>query len=233
MKRSQINANIARAEENFARIGFALPSFASWSLEDWESKGDAARYLIEAGHGWDITDFAEGNFESKGLLLFTVRNGLLSQYAGNKPYAEKIMISRKDQLTPMHRHNIKVEDIIARNALTPGAYLMVKVFGSDLVGNLSGTGKVTVFLDGIASEVDPGTVIRLSVGESVTLFPDTFHAFWGEGGDMVIGEVSSVNDDRIDNVFAEPLARFAPVEEDEAVYRPLVNDHRGSAGGSY
>lgn len=233
MKRSQINANIARAEEDFARVGFALPSFARWSLEEWEQKGEAARYLIEAGHGWDITDFADDSFESKGLLLFTLRNGLMRAAAGNKPYAEKIMISRKDQLTPMHRHNVKVEDIIARNPLMPGARLAVRVVGSDSRGNMSGTGKVKIFLDGVADEVEAGTVIRLSPGESITLFPDTFHAFWGDGGDMVIGEVSSVNDDRTDNVFAEPLARFSPVEEDEAIYRPLVNDHSGSTGGAY
>ncbi|WP_375260687.1 D-lyxose/D-mannose family sugar isomerase [Palleronia sp.] len=231
MKRSQINANIAQAEEDFAKVGFALPSFASWTLEDWEKQGDAARYLIEAGHGWDITDFGGDEFDAKGLLLFTLRNGLLREAAGNKPYAEKIMITRKDQLTPMHRHNIKVEDIIVRNSLVPGAQLAVKVLGSNPEGKLSRTGKVRVFLDGIAGEVDPGTVIRLSPGESITLFPDTFHSFWGDGGDMVVGEVSSVNDDKSDNVFAEPLARFSPVEEDEAIYRPLVNDHPDSAGG--
>ena len=29
-------------------------------------------------------------------------------------YAEKIMISRKDQISPMHRHVVKAEDIINR-----------------------------------------------------------------------------------------------------------------------
>lgn len=224
MKRSTINAEIRRAEEDFARVGFALPGFASWGPEDWTRHGTAAAYLVEAGHGWDITDFAEGRFARKGLLLFTLRNGLLGEAVGNKPYAEKIMISRQDQLTPMHRHDLKVEDIIVRNALTPGAVLAVKVFARAADGRLSKGGPVRVFLDGVAQEVAPGHVLRLTPGESVTLFPDTYHAFWGEGGDMVVGEVSSINDDRTDNVFAEPLARFAPVEEDEAIYRPLGTD---------
>jgi D-lyxose ketol-isomerase len=118
----------------------------------------------------------------------------------------------------------KVEDIIARSALKSGASLAIKVFGTDMDGNLASANKVRIFRDGILQDVEPGEVIRLSPGNSVTLFPDTFHAFWGDDGDMVVGEVSSVNDDRTDNIFAEPLARFSPVEEDAPIYRPLVTD---------
>lgn len=233
MKRSEINAHIKRAEEDFAASCFALPAFASWSAEDWAGKGGAADWLIASGHGWDVTDYGEGRFLEKGLLLFTVRNGLLENCAGNKPYAEKIMISRKDQLTPMHRHNIKVEDIIVRNALTPGATLAVQVMKRDENDRPSETAPVQLYLDGVAQEVAANSIVRLKPGESITLFPDTYHAFWGDGGDMVVGEVSSVNDDRTDNVFAEPLARFSAIDEDEPIYRPLVNDHPGASGAGY
>ena len=54
------------------------------------------------------------------------------------------------------------------------------------------------------------------------------HAFWGEGGAVVVGEVSSVNDDIADNVFAEPLARFTRIEEDAQPYRLLVTDDAGA-----
>ena len=42
---------------------------------------------------------------------------------------------------------------------------------------------------------------------------------------MLIGEVSTVNDDETDNIFAEPVSRFAKIEEDEAPWRLLVSDY--------
>jgi len=226
MKRSEINAIIAQAEQEFARVGFALPEFASWSADDWRAKGGAAAAIMEAGLGWDVTDFAEGRFGSKGLLLFTARNGTRHGGPGNRPYAEKIMISRRDQLCPMHRHATKIEDIINRAALSDGAVLAIKLFGMEEDGSVARGRRITAFLDGLSEDVDAGTVIRLKPGASITLFPGIYHAFWGEGGDVVIGEVSSVNDDHTDNFFAEPLSRFTAVEEDEPIRRLLVTDYR-------
>ena len=37
---------------------------------------------------------------------------------GGMCYAEKIMISRQDQVSPMHRHIVKAEDIINRGGAT-------------------------------------------------------------------------------------------------------------------
>lgn len=224
MKRSEINAAIAQAEQDFLKVGFRLPGFGSWNLDRWREEGAAVSELAATGHGWDVTDFAEGQFDKRGLLLFTVRNGRPNGGAGNRPYAEKIMISRKDQLTPMHRHAAKVEDIINRGSLASGARLAVKLFGSSANGALDKAKKVTAHLDGTERLVDPGTIIHLAPGESITLFPGDFHAFWGDGGDVVVGEVSSVNDDNNDNFFAEPLARFTSIVEDEPIYRPLVTD---------
>ena len=42
---------------------------------------------------------------------------------------------------------------------------------------------------------------------------------------MLIGEVSSVNDDETDNVFRDPIGRFAGVEEDVEPTHPLVSDY--------
>ncbi len=37
-----------------------------------------------------------------------------------------------------------------------------------------------------------------------------WHAFWGEGGDVFVGEVSTVNDDNTDNLFEDPrIGRFS------------------------
>jgi len=93
-----------------------------------------------------------------------------------------------------------------------------------MVCALSRTKKVTAYLDGIAREVEPGAVVELRPGESFTLFPGTFHAFWGQNGDVVVGEVSTVNDDAADNFFAESLARFTKIDEDEDLYKPLTTN---------
>ncbi len=92
-------------------------------------------------------------------------------------------------------------------------------------GSVDGDSRLVVHLDGRARQVDAGTIIQLAPGESNTLFPGTFHAFWGEKGGVVVGEVSSVNDDVNDNFFAEPIARFSQIEEDTEALRLLVNDY--------
>ena len=45
------------------------------------------------------------------------------------------------------------------------------------------------------------------------------------GADRAAGEVSAVNDDKTDNYFAEPTARFADIEEDEPILYPLCNEY--------
>ncbi|KQB15105.1 D-lyxose/D-mannose family sugar isomerase [Rhodobacter capsulatus] len=84
-------------------------------------------------------------------------------------------------------------------------------------------------IDGIASDgvtkcLPAGGILRLAPGESVTLMPGNRHAFRGEGGDVLIGEVSTVNDDRTDNIFRDPIGRFADIEEDEDRQHLLVSD---------
>ena len=71
----------------------------------------------------------------------------------------------------------------------------------------------------------PGGVIRLQPGESVTLRPGDWHEFWAEGGPVLIGEVSTVNDDLTDNIFAAPIGRFAHVIEDQPPTHLLVSDY--------
>ncbi len=56
--------------------------------------------------------------------------------------------------------------------------------------------------------------------------PGDWHAFWGEGGDVLIGEESTVNDDLTDNIFrSAKIGRFSQVEEDEAPTHLLVSDY--------
>lgn len=224
MKRSRINEIIAESDDMMRSFGFVLPPWAYWTPEEFKARAREATAVIEARNGWDITDYGDGNFDKMGLFLFTLRNGRLDdlQRGGGMCYAEKLLISKQDQLSPMHTHAIKAEDIINRG----GATLVVELFGSDTDGKFDETAGGTVFCDGLRRDYGPGEKLRLSPGESVTLMPGDWHAFWGDGGDVLIGEVSTVNDDETDNVFREPIGRFAKVEEDVAPKHLLVSDYK-------
>jgi D-lyxose ketol-isomerase len=228
MKRSRINEIMAEADEMIRSFGFVLPPFAYWTPEEFKANADKARALIDARCGWDITDYGAGRFDEMGLFLFTLRNGRLAdlQRGGGMCYAEKLLISRQDQLSPMHTHVIKAEDIINRG----GATMVIELFGSDDEGNFAEDRGGVVLCDGIERPFEPGEKLKFAPGESVTLMPGDWHAFWGEGGDVLIGEVSTVNDDETDNIFREPIGRFAEIEEDEAPTHLLVSDYKGYLG---
>lgn len=224
MKRSRINDIMADADEMIRAHGFVLPPFAYWSSETFKARRVEAAAVIEARCGWDITDYGAGRYDEMGLFLFTLRNGRLAdlQRGGGMCYAEKLLISRQDQLSPMHTHVIKAEDIINRG----GATLVIELFGSDDHGRFAEDRGGTVWCDGLRRDFAPGEKLKLAPGESVTLMPGDWHAFWGEGGDVLIGEVSTVNDDETDNIFREPIGRFAEIEEDVDPTHLLVSDYR-------
>ena len=88
-------------------------------------------------------------------------------------YAEKLLISRHNQLAPMHTHIKKAEDIINRG----GASLAVEIFGSDQQGNYDEQRGGVVYCDGIRRSFSPGERIILKPGQSITLLPGDWHAF--------------------------------------------------------
>ena len=223
MKRSRINEIMQSADEMIRSHGFTLPPWAYWTPDTFRDRRGEAAEVIRARNGWDITDYGAGEFDRMGLFLFTLRNGRLEDLkrGGGMCYAEKLLITRQDQLSPMHTHVIKAEDIINRG----GATLVVELYGSDEAGNFDEGCGGTVRCDGLVRDYRPGEKLRLAPGESVTLMPGDWHAFWGEGGDVLVGEVSTVNDDETDNIFRDPIGRFAEVEEDEAPLHLLVSDY--------
>jgi len=223
MKRSTINEILLEADDFIRSFGFILPPFAYWSPEKMRAERAALDQIKAARIGWDITDYGQEDFARLGLFLFTLRNGRQAdlKQGGGMCYAEKIMISRQDQISPMHRHIVKAEDIINRG----GADLAIKMYGSDIEGNIDKKADLQVATDGLVRQLKAGDVLRLSPGESVTLMPGNWHEFWGEGGDTLIGEVSTVNDDLTDNIFEAPIGRFAKIEEDVDPVHLLVSDY--------
>ena len=149
----------------------------------------------------------------------TIRNGCFGKYA--KPYAEKIMVVEEGQVTPMHFHWSKMEDIINRG----GGNLMVKVYNS-VDDKLDPTSDVTVYSDSRKYTVPAGTVLRLEPGQSITMQQGLYHSFWGEEGKgkVLVGEVSMCNDDVNDNCFHEPTGRFSDIEEDVPAEFMLTNE---------
>ncbi len=223
MKRSRINQIIAEADRFIRSFGYVLPPFAYWSAEEMRRRRDEIAGIVDARLGWDITDYGRGRFDELGLFLFTVRNGNAADLAAGRGmlYAEKIMISRKNQLSPMHRHAIKAEDIINRG----GGDLVLELFMSEPGGGIDRDAEVSVPTDGLVRKMPAGGHLKLGPGESVTLLPGVWHAFWAERSDVLIGEVSTVNDDLTDNYFSEPVSRFSTVAEDEPPLHLLVSDY--------
>lgn len=222
MNRSDVNNLLREAETFIGEQGFVLPPFAKWTPEDWKHVADAVGLAIPQ-LGWDITDFGSGDFSRCGLVLFTLRNGTPTHLDGvpNKPYAEKLLIIKEAQVTPMHCHRIKTEDIINRS----GATLVIELRQGTSEG-IATEADVTVSVDGRWQTVPCGGRVTLQPGESITLEPYCFHSFWAEGGDVLAGEVSSVNDDTTDNLFLDASGRFPEIEEDATPYRLLVGDYQ-------
>lgn len=223
MKRSQINAIMGQADQFMKTHGFHLPPFAYWSAADWGSKGPEVVEIVDHNLGWDITDFGSGDYENVGLFLFTIRNGSLANLKSGqgKTYAEKVLIVDVDQVTPMHFHWSKTEDIINRG----GGQLALKLYNSTPDEQLAGT-DITVSLDGVVHHLPAGATVRLNPGESITLPTGLYHEFWGVGSKVLVGEVSKVNDDAHDNRFLQPIGRFPKIEEDEPPLHLLVGDYK-------
>jgi D-lyxose ketol-isomerase len=221
MKRSEVNKAMREAIAFAREHCFYLPPFAYWTVQDWATKGEEAREIVERQLGWDITDFGQGNYQKIGLFIFTIRNGTMEALRSGKGkvYAEKLLIVDVGQVTPMHFHWSKNEDIINRG----GGKLVIQLYNSTKDEGLD-TSDVVVSIDGVKRMVKAGDTVSLEPGESISIFNGLYHKFWGEGSRVLVGEVSSVNDDDVDNRFYEPVGRFPDVEEDEPPLYPLVKD---------
>ncbi|MGD9496714.1 MAG: D-lyxose/D-mannose family sugar isomerase [Armatimonadota bacterium] len=225
MKRSELNAILCESKTFLERMNFHLPVWAHWSPEEWGAAGEEYDEVRDNLLGWDITDFGMGRWKRIGLLLFTIRNGNARLPRYSKPYCEKILICGDEQVTPTHFHFSKMEDIICRG----GGRLMLRVWNGAPDGARLDT-PVAVNIDGHAFTVAAGTTIELSPGQSITLPPYQYHEFWGkpEAGEslVLVGEVSTVNDDATDNRFLdEGVGRFPAIEEDEPPLHLLCTEY--------
>lgn len=219
MKRSEINAAIANAKALLQANNITLPFFGYTTPEEIRAC-DLTR-IKAVMLGWDVTDFGSDDFRKVGATLFTVRNGDVKHPGIGTPYAEKYIIMAGEQEIPMHYHVMKTEDIINR----AGGDLMIQVYNSKPDRSLDTETPVELWLDGVKRSFAPGEVIRVTTGNSVTLTPYVYHRFFAAGGDVIVGEVSSINDDNADNVFLTPSERFTGIDEDAAPLHLLCNEY--------
>ena len=210
MKRSFINSSIEAGLEFLKKMRFVPPPFVYWGPEEWMEKGHEYDEIRNCMLGWDITDFGTDDFENTGLLVITLRNGIAGSAEYFKGYAEKCLIVQDGQVTPMHFHYFKMEDIINRGETD----MIVQLYNATEDEKLADT-PVLAYVDGRRFEVPAGERLRIRPGESVTLPPRQYHSFWAEGGTALLMEVSKVNDDNRDNHFLTAPARFPQIEEDE------------------
>ena len=189
MKRSQINRAVKDAAACFKAVHWALPPEPRW----------------------DVTDCGLGQFDEVGLVLVNL--------AEEPEYCEKLMYSKFHQVTPMHTHKKKKEDIICRSGR-----LAIELWK----GHPERTAKDEGFFicrNGKNVGVKSGVPLILEAGERVTIVPGVYHAFWPESPEAVIGEVSTANDDAHDNFFVDPrIGRFPGIVEDVPATVRLVNE---------
>ena len=182
MKRSEINSAIKEARQAFERHCWILPP----------------------NPRWDVTDFGLGNFEKYGLVAVNL--------AEQPEYCEKIMYVKKGQITPMHYHAIKKEDIICR-----WGELAIKLAGDEPY--------ISLQVNGEYRDIPVNEPLVLRAGERITLIPGARHEFWAHSDYAIVGEVSTANDDQKDNFFDNPdVGRFSQIEEDEPPFVKLISD---------
>lgn len=191
MKRSQINTAIADARLAFEKHHWHLPPKPRW----------------------DVTGFGLGNFEKFGLVLVNL--------ADLPEYCEKLMFARQGQMTLLHCHKKKQEDIICRVG-TLAIRLVAR--NNQFKPNRNGPA-VKVKVNGEEKAVPSAAVVYLRHGERITLYPGVYHEFWPVSDYCIIGEVSTANDDENDNFFENPdVGRFEPIDEDEQPLERLLNE---------
>jgi len=222
MKRSDINRIIKNMEKVLKQHKIELPPFLSWTPEEWLTKGEEYDEIRDNMLGWDVTDYGMGKFDELGIVLITLRNGNPHNPKYTKTYAEKLIYMQEGQVSPMHFHWNKMEDIIHRG----GGDCIFRLYNADKDEQLADT-DVMISRDGRNYKVPAGEKVIIKSGESLTLYPYYYHEFYVEKGQgyALLSEVSMCNDDNSDNRFEQKLGRFPTIIEDEPAYRLLCNEY--------
>ena len=151
----------------------------------------------------------------------------MSEAAQSPAFREdRILGGRIRLLQPSEGYRVAIDPVFLAAAVPAGpGDLVLELFAAGEDGAIDRGAEVSVLTDGARRRMKGGEHLRLRPGESVTLTPETWHAFWGENGDVLIGEVSTVNDDTTDNWFEKEIPRYTRITEDAAPVHLLVSDY--------
>lgn len=178
--------------------------------ESAKSCFEAHGWALPPNPRWDITDFSLGDFATNGLVLVNL--------ADEKEYCEKLMYCKKGMDTPIHCHAKKKEDIICR-----WGELRIQLW--ETVPSESEGRKFKIQVNNEMREVMSGDELVLKAGERITLTPGVYHRFTANTPEVIIGEVSTANDDVNDNFFVDDrIGRYAPIVEDEPAKVRLLSE---------
>lgn len=237
MKRSQINKCILYVMNALKENKFPLPPFAYYTPEEWTKVDESEEEIVENMLGWDITDFGTDDFDTYGLSIFTFRNGnYYNQDKYPKTYAEKMLYVMDGQILPFHYHWYKREDIINRGGgdLEITLYNCTEEDFQDMEGGRSGAPgtfadtDVIAKIDGKSIVVPAGGKVILKPGQSISIAQGQYHQWQGVPGtgDVILFEVSTTNDDNIDNRFYSTSKRIPSVVEDEEPKYLMFADYK-------
>src|SRR5699024_9155794 len=139
-----------------------------------------------------------------------------------KPYCEKLLYVFDGQKLPAHFHWEKTEDIINRG----GGDLKITLWEATEDKEFSNE-KVNITIDGEKHIVEAGGSVILKPGESITLLPHQYHQWQAVPGtgDVFVFEVSTTNDDNVDNYFYDVDNRIPKVIEDEEPKHLIFADY--------
>jgi hypothetical protein len=232
MKRSEINAAIARAIGNAKKFAVALPKWADWSparFTDASTDGIRHQQL-----GWKVVDFGAGDFANCGLVVLAVCSPMIDA-AGepqNKPvqvgtrtypataFSRKFLFVQAGQTEPHHFHRQKERKEVTVLAGAPVRFELAWADGDTALSDKA----VEVQVDGIWHSMPAGDSIVIQPGETITLPGELSHiiSVAGDGLDTIMVETCTANNNNTDNIFPFMTPTSQPVDEDaERLYQQL------------
>ena len=137
-------------------------------------------------------------------------------------YSEKVSLLQVRQSCPLLYLRYRSRDLVNRG----GGDLVAQVHAVTPEDSVDGENRVPLLVNGIVYNVNPGGSVRLAPGDSVRIPARTYHQLSAEKAGCLLGEVSTVCDEKSDYHFRDPLVqRFPEIEEDEPPLHLLCREY--------
>jgi D-lyxose ketol-isomerase len=219
MKRSEINEIVKESVAAINRVT-AAPRWSLWTPEEWEQVLAITDEFFVGKWGNNVTDFGSGDFAQCGLFFITCINGPAD---GPTPYCRKLMVLRKGQRCPYHRHREKTKHI----GVIAGSMALAVNDGGDR--------EISISVSGLRRSMVPCVGEMFFDGDYVRLLPGMYHRFKGGFSREVniLEETSTPNDDDTDTFLKADMPPVSPIEEDVAAKVVLGSDLRFFAKNDY